>query len=62
MPTPAELREEARRCIQASRDATDSETKKRLAARAFELAQQAEALERSANSPLEKNGDTQKPG
>lgn len=48
MPTPNELRAEARRYIKASRDSTDPEAKIHFAARALELAQQAEALEREA--------------
>ena len=46
MTTPAELRSEAMRCVEASRKATDPTARTRLAARALELAQQAEALER----------------
>jgi hypothetical protein len=61
MPTPAELRAEARRCIEASRELTDLEAKRHFAARALELAQQAEALERAALNPPEENNGRQKP-
>ena len=61
MLTPAELRAEARRCLDASRDSSDREAKRRFAARAFELAQQAEAMERSALGHVETNGSKQTP-
>ena len=61
MRTPAELRAEARRCLQSAADAADVESRKRLVARAFELAQQAEVLERSANAPPKHAVDKCKP-
>ena len=62
MPTPAELRAEARRCIETSRNLTDPEARKHFAGRALELAQQAEALERAALDPPATNSGKQKPG
>ncbi len=62
MPSPADLRIQAARCLEAARNASDTETKKRMAGRAFKLAQQAEALERAASEPPATNGDKQKPG
>lgn len=53
---------ECARCLEAARGATDPETKKRMSVRAFELAQQAEALERAASDPPATNGDKRKPG
>lgn len=41
------LRDEARRVLREAKCATDAEAKQRLAERAFELAQRAEALERT---------------
>ena len=59
MPTPMELRAEAKRCIQASKDFTDPGAKRHFAGRALELAQQAEALERVALDPPKVSGGKQ---
>lgn len=48
--TPAELREEARLLIKAARNEIDIRAKRRLAGRAFALAQQAEMTERAASA------------
>lgn len=57
MPTSMELRAEAMRYIQASKDSIHPKTKRYFAVRALELAQQAEALERVAlDLPMASNG------
>jgi hypothetical protein len=48
METASALREEARRCLQAGKATGDRVEKLRLASRALELAQRAQALERAA--------------
>ena len=61
MRTPGKLRAEARRCLQAAADATDMQARERLVARAFELAQQAEVLQRSAKASPKQATDKGKP-
>lgn len=61
MTTAAKLRAEARRCLQAAAETADPEDRKRLTARALDLAQQAEAMERTANSPPKRGIDKRKP-
>jgi hypothetical protein len=46
METVKGLRDEARRCLEARETAEDPEERRRLAARALDLAQRAEMLER----------------
>jgi len=51
MPLVEELRAEARRLSEATKNISDQRTREELAARAFELAQRAEALEKGIADP-----------
>ncbi len=56
-PTPMELRKLCRFAIAAAEKETDPEFKRVIASRSFEFAQEAEALERRANEPIQNETD-----
>lgn len=62
MRSSAELRAAAAQCLKAARDATDPHVSKKMAARAFHLAQQAEAVDRAAMNSPEKADRGRGPG
>lgn len=56
MPSSAEMRQECARCLEAARNTADPAVKVELIARALQLAQEAEALDRAAGKPPEPTG------
>ena len=49
MQSSVSLRRDVARCLKAAKAASDPKVRKEMSARAFELSQRAEALDRAAN-------------
>ncbi len=61
MKESVELRAEAARCLKAARDTADLNVSKKMAARACQLAQEAEAQDRAADAVQTQPDEKRKP-